>query len=48
VLARELYDHDNDPQEKRNVVASPRRKRALKDVSALLEKTFPRQGYGKK
>ena len=45
VVARELYDHTNDPDENHNVVDSPPEPAALKKASALLERTFPRTGY---
>ncbi|MFC1596441.1 sulfatase [Planctomycetota bacterium] len=45
VVARELYDHANDPGENFNVVDSPPDRAALEKASVLLEGTFPRKGY---
>ena len=44
-VARELYDHADDPDETRNVVDSPPDRAALREASRLLEQTFPRRGY---
>ncbi len=45
VTARELYDHQSDPEENNNIIASPPDAEALQRAETLLEKTFPRQGY---
>ncbi|MBC8355589.1 MAG: sulfatase [Planctomycetes bacterium] len=45
VVAKELYDHESDPGESRNVAASPPDVAALEDAVNLLERGFPRRGY---
>lgn len=45
VVARELYDHQNDPHETRNVVTSPPDDEAFTQAVRLLEAKFPRAGY---
>ncbi|MEX0818961.1 MAG: sulfatase [Pirellulaceae bacterium] len=45
VVAKELYDHDSDAEESRNVVASPPDAQGLEDAVKLLEQQFPRRGY---
>lgn len=42
VLARELYDHQGDPDETRNLVRSAEYEADVKAARALLEKEFPR------
>jgi hypothetical protein len=44
-VARELYDHDNDPDENRNLIDAPPDRTALDRAVKLLEGTFPRKGY---
>lgn len=43
VVARELYDHRNDPDENRNVVKSPRHASSLVKAKRLLGRAFPRK-----
>ena len=43
VVATELYDHENDPGEDRNVIAAPPDPSALAQARKLLEGTFPRK-----
>lgn len=45
VVAKELYDHRNDPDETRNVVASVTDKAAFAEAMRLLEAKFPRRSY---
>ena len=45
VVAKELYDHLNDPDETRNVVESASDKEALANAVRLLDAKFPRKGY---
>jgi iduronate 2-sulfatase len=44
VVARELYDHRDDPDETRNLIATPPDRAALHQAVKLLENTFTRQG----
>lgn len=43
VLARELYDHDQDPAELRNIIDRPRDEQSLKEAERLLLELVPRQ-----
>jgi len=43
VVARELYDHQSDPRETRNIAASPPDQDGLKQAKELLTKTFIRR-----
>ena len=43
VVARELYDHERDPEENHNVIATPPDARLFNQARSLLEKTFPRK-----
>ncbi len=45
VLARELYDHEHDPGETRNLVHSPVLQKALEEVGRQLDRGFPRSPY---
>lgn len=45
VVAKELYDHDTDADESRNLAASPPDTAALEDAVKFLEREFPRRGY---
>jgi iduronate 2-sulfatase len=44
VLARELYDHETDPRETRNLIKDPPEKQAFQAAVRLLNDQFPRQG----
>ncbi|MCA9018058.1 MAG: iduronate sulfatase, partial [Planctomycetaceae bacterium] len=43
VAARELYDHNMDPEENTNIVDQPTDQGAFQDAVQLLEAKFPRQ-----
>ncbi|MHB8900234.1 MAG: sulfatase, partial [Thermoguttaceae bacterium] len=43
VLATELYDHQSDPRETRNLAASPDRKEEVKELAAKLTSVFTRK-----
>jgi iduronate 2-sulfatase len=45
VTASELYDHQDDPAETRNLIDDPPDAEALAEAKRLLEQTFPRKGY---
>ena len=45
VVAKELYDHESDPDESRNVAGVPAHASATQESIKLLEQTFPRGGY---
>jgi iduronate 2-sulfatase len=47
IVARELYDHRTDPRETHNVITLPTDRTELKKAIALLEETFPHQGWRK-
>ena len=44
VLARELYDHQEDTRETRNLIKNPPEKQAFQAAVRLLNSQFPRQG----
>ncbi len=44
VLARELYDHQVDPRETRNLIKNPPEKQAFQTAVRLLNHQFPRRG----
>ena len=45
VVAQELYDHDTDADESRNIVARPPDAAAWQEAVQRLEQQFPRRGY---
>lgn len=45
VVARELYDHETDPGETRNIAANPPIVELRDEAAAALERVFPRRGY---
>ncbi len=47
VVARELYDHANDPRETRNLIAAPPDPKELETARKTLETTFPRRAWAR-
>ncbi|MEQ8853017.1 sulfatase [Gimesia sp.] len=47
VIARELYDHDSDPEENMNIIDHPSDQGEFEKAMQLLEKQFPRKPGGK-
>ena len=45
VVAKELYDHQSDPDESRNLIAAAPDEEALAEAVRLLAEKFPRKGY---
>jgi iduronate 2-sulfatase len=47
-LARELYDHREDPDENHNIIENPPEPELFAEARSLLERQFPRRGYDSK
>ena len=47
VAARELYDHESDPQENENIAGQPAQAGVVEALGIQLWKTLPRPAYGK-
>ena len=41
----ELYDHDSDPQERKNLAKDPKHADTVKEMQALVKKTWPADSF---